>query len=241
MRAIVCLAAAIFAASAAPALAWKYEERSDAMTSAKTRTAFVLSDNEFSFSPPYGGKQRAMFMLRAHPRYGNDAMLRIQRGQFLCRLDGCNVLLRFDDGDPVTLRAVGPSDSSTTVLFIRDFDQVLERLSLAKRVLIEAQFYQEGPRVLRFNVAALQWPGIEKARDLAQQHEAERAREAKIAAEPPDETAFRAAEQAAEQKCTSMGEVTDLERIRCEQQLRYCAVSRGMRPVAFADCIATQP
>ena len=95
--------------------------------------------------------------LRIHPRYGKDVILSIEHGQFLCGIDPCNVIVRFDQGAPQTYTALRPADHSTTVLFIRNYDRFLANLRKSRQVYIEAQFYQEGPRVFEFDVAGLKW------------------------------------------------------------------------------------
>ena len=103
------------------------------------------------------GAQRAWLQLRSHPRYGKHVILSIERGQFLCGIDPCNVTVRFDQGTPQTYTALEPADHSTTVLFIRNYDRFLANLRKSRQVYLEAQFYQEGPRVFEFDVAGLKW------------------------------------------------------------------------------------
>ncbi len=138
-------------------LRWSYEESPDEMGRGNIKTAAIRSVNEIQFKFPYQGAQRAWLQLRLHPRYGKDVILSIERGQFLCRIDTCNVTVRFDQGTPQTYTALGPADHSTTVLFIRTYDRFLANLRKSRQVYIEAQFYQEGLRVFEFDVAGLKW------------------------------------------------------------------------------------
>lgn len=92
--------------------------------------------------------------------------MRIERGHFLCSsIDGCEILVRFDDKQPERYDAVGPSDHSTTALFIQGYESFLTSLHKARRVRIQAQFYREGHRVFTFNVRGLEWerPALEPA------------------------------------------------------------------------------
>ena len=136
-----------------PGAQWMYGASEDPMAKGTTYSATVQSTNTVSFDFPYSGAQHATLTLRTHPRYGKDVVLRIERGQFLCSsYDGCNVLVRFDDGQPLTFSAGGPSDNSTETLFIRDYSRFVGGMLKAERVRISAEIYQEGSPVFEFDV-----------------------------------------------------------------------------------------
>ncbi len=136
-----------------PGEQWMYGQSEDPMGKGKTYSATVQSTNTVSFDFPYSGAQHATLTLRTHPRYGKDVILRIERGQFLCNsYDGCNVLVRFDDREPQTFSAAGPSDKSTETLFIRNYSRFVEAMLKAERVRISAEVYQEGSPVFEFDV-----------------------------------------------------------------------------------------
>lgn len=117
--------------------------------------AQVSSSNTVDFSFPYSGAQHATLTLRMHPRYGKDLIFSIEKGQFLCpSYEGCNVLVRFDDGDAVTFSAAAPEDNSTETIFIRNYGRFVERMFKAKRVRISANIYQEGAPVFEFDVSS---------------------------------------------------------------------------------------
>lgn len=131
---------------------WTYNQSEDPM-GGTTYTASVISTNAVNFDFPYSGEQHAVLGLRTHPRHGRDVILRIERGQFLCRsYDGCSVLVRFDDGAAHTFSASGASDNSTEVLFIQEYSRFVERMRNASRVRISAEVYQEGSPVFEFDV-----------------------------------------------------------------------------------------
>jgi hypothetical protein len=138
-------------------LRWNYQESPEKMGRGTIRAAFVNSINEVQFAFPYQGSQRATLQLRIHPKYGKDVILSVERGQFLCGLDGCSVAIRFDEGKPQTYNAAEPADHSTTYLFISNYDRFLAGLRKAKKVYIEAQFYQEASRIFEFDVGGLKW------------------------------------------------------------------------------------
>lgn len=133
---------------------WSYSHDSDPMGKGSTYNAQVISSNTVSFGAPYGGPQHGALMLRTHPRFGKDVILAVERGQFLCRsYEDCNVLVRFDDHDPVTYSAIGPSDNSSEHIFLRNYSKFVASMTKAKRVRIAAEVYQEGSPVFEFDVS----------------------------------------------------------------------------------------
>src|SRR5512139_2186222 len=91
-----------------PGSQWTYNRYEDEMKKGVAFEASVSSSNTVNFSFPYSGEQHATLILRTHPRYGKDLILRIEKGQFLCpSYDGCNVLVRFDDSEPLHFSATG--------------------------------------------------------------------------------------------------------------------------------------
>lgn len=137
--------------------AWNYSDREDAMTGKTSHTALVLSTNEIEFDFPYSKPQRARLTLRKHPRYGNDVILAIERGQFNCRSDSCSVRVRFGDGQAQTFSMSEPQDNSSTQLFFDNYKRFVDQLRTVDTLRIEAQFYQEGNRVFEFGVDGLEW------------------------------------------------------------------------------------
>lgn len=138
-------------------LRWNYSEAPDEMGRGTTKWAMVNSLNVFEFDFPYNKPQRARLELRKHPKYGRDVILSIERGQFLCGIDNCIVSVRFDQGKPQTYSVLEPADNSTTSLFIQNYDRFVTNLRKAKKVYIEARFYQEGDRVFEFDTTGLNW------------------------------------------------------------------------------------
>ena len=136
---------------------WTYQTSQDAMIQKTVRYASVQSINELNFGFPYQGAQHATLTLRTHPRFGKSAILRIERGQFLCGVEGCSVTARFDQGKPQRFSVGEPSDHSTTSLFINNYDGFLASVRKSKKIYIAAEFYQEGSPVLEFDTSKLNW------------------------------------------------------------------------------------
>jgi hypothetical protein len=138
-------------------LRWQYNESSEEMGRGKVKTAIVRSLNEVHFGFPYNGDQRGTLLLRIHPKHGKDVILGIEKGQFLCGIYNCQVGVRFDNGKVQNFTAVRPADHSTTTLFLRGYDRFLAGARKAKKVYIEAQFFQQGTRVFEFDISGLKW------------------------------------------------------------------------------------
>jgi hypothetical protein len=142
------------AATAAKESQWSYDHRDDDMAKGVIREASIISSNVLDFSFPYGGPQHARFYLRSHPRFGKNAILRIEKGQLLCpSYDGCSVLVRFDDEQARSFSASGSSDHSTETLFINGYPQFLAKLPKTKRLRVSATVYQEGTPTMDFDVS----------------------------------------------------------------------------------------
>ena len=136
---------------------WQYMNDVDSMTGKSAKQASVKSTNTLFFHSPYQGAQHATLTLRKHPRYGNDVILQIQRGQFMAHIDGCEVIVRFDDNPPMKFWAYGPEDNSTESLFIKNYPKFITQLRKVKRVRISTTVYQEGEPMMEFNVEGLKW------------------------------------------------------------------------------------
>src|SRR5258708_5396587 len=133
---------------------WHYASESDEMTGKAEHTASVTSDNTVEFAFPYQGAQHGYLTLRKHPRFGNNVLFSIQRGQLLCHsYDNCTILVRFDDGEPSNFTATGPADHSTETLFIENYARFASRLRGPTRVRISPRVYQQGSVVFTFDVS----------------------------------------------------------------------------------------
>ncbi len=137
-----------------PGSQWTYYQTDDDMGKGAVYTAHVSSTNTVEFSFPYSGEQHATLFLRTHPRWGKNLYFRIEKGQLLCNsYDGCNVLIRFDDGAAMNFSAIGPEDNSTEILFIQNYGRFVEKMLKAKRVRIAVNVYQEGAPTFEFDVS----------------------------------------------------------------------------------------
>ena len=137
---------------------WSYDTSEDAMTSKIKRRASIESENTVSFAFPYQGEQHGTLILRDHPTHGRDVMFSIERGQLLCRsYEDCQIRVRFDGGSPQRWSAIGPSDNSSTLIFLRNEVRFIQLLRKSKVVRLQVPVYQQGEPVFEFNVGGFDW------------------------------------------------------------------------------------
>lgn len=133
---------------------WRYTSTEEGMSGKQVRHAAVQSTNTISLDFPYRGPQHATLLFRRHPRWGNDVILSIERGQILCHSYGdCRVQVRFDDGKVLRFKGNPPADNSSESVFIPAFTTFMNSLPKAKAVKIEVQIYQGGAPVFEFDVS----------------------------------------------------------------------------------------
>ena len=133
---------------------WKYQITNDELTDKPTYVAWAQSLNRVSFNFPYEGAQRGKLVLRTHPQYGKDLILRVDRGQMLVRsYEDTTVKVVFDSGSPITFKVAGPADHGSTSLFFRDYHGFVKKMLAAKKLKISVPFYQQGDVVFEFNIS----------------------------------------------------------------------------------------
>lgn len=150
---------------------WSYKNNEDKMTSTVTKFATLMSDNTLSLPFPYDDSGNyGVLTIRQSSGKSVDVLVSIRRGQILCAGygDGCTVTVRFDNDKPVRFGAIGPSDHSSTVFFIRNTGRLLAGAKKAKRILIQFTMYNAGEQTLEFNPAQiLEW-GTARAKKTVQ-------------------------------------------------------------------------
>ena len=144
---------------------WFYMSKADKMTSQKTESALINSENQLHMNSPYNKKFNfGRLVVRQHPTEGLNVMVSIQEGQMLCQASGdCALSIRFDDDQPIRYIGTKPSDNSSTTIFINDETLFVARIKKAKRILIQFNAYENGSPVLEFSTPiSLVWPPNKK-------------------------------------------------------------------------------
>jgi len=135
---------------------WEYSEEEDKMTSKKKYFANIVSDNELNFEFPYNGGSFGGVMVRKM-NGKSEVILSISKGQFNTNSDGTYVKVRFDKNKPLTFAVNEPSDGSSTFLFVQNSKKFLTQLKNAKKMIVQAEFYQSGLREMEFTTAGFKW------------------------------------------------------------------------------------
>lgn len=155
------LALSFWAAPANAVDTWSYKTNEDKMTSAVTKVATLMSDNNLNLPFPYKDSENYGFLtIRQSAGKSVDVLISIRSGQILCPSygDGCTVTVRFDNDKPIRFGAIGPSDHSSTAFFIHNTSRFLTGAKKAKRILIQFTMYNAGEQTLEFNPAQnLEW------------------------------------------------------------------------------------
>lgn len=138
-------------------LTWNYSDGEDNMSGKPVRRAYVSSLNTVDFKFPYSGVQRATLTIRKHPRWGTSVYVAIEKGQFVCGYDDCDVRVRFSKGNALRMSASEPDDHSSNLLFISSASSFVAQARKSEKIYIEADFYQEGSRVFEFDSSDLEW------------------------------------------------------------------------------------
>ncbi|MFZ6755779.1 hypothetical protein ACO0K9_01050 [Undibacterium sp. Ji50W] len=135
-------------------LAWQYSSYKDKMSGKDVQVAEVNAEEEMQFAFPYAGKNRPSLTVRKSANGTYDVMIEIEKGQFVC-MPECTLPVKYDQGEIVKVKAVLPSDGSSTALFFKSSPAMLQSLKSSKKIMIQATFYQEGTHALTFNTANL--------------------------------------------------------------------------------------
>lgn len=134
---------------------WQYSEKDDTIHNSKFKLARATSVNTLDFKFPYSGSQHAYIVIRKNYDGSNDAMVSIEKGQFLTSVLVGKALIRFDDSSPEEFQLLSSQDNSTTVVFIKYADHFINNVSKSKKVYFQTSFYQEGSPTIEFNVEGL--------------------------------------------------------------------------------------
>ncbi len=118
--------------------------------------ATILSANTLEFDFPYSGPQRGALTLRE--QNGEvETIVQIEKGQIQCHsFRPCQVLVRLNEEPAQQYEASGPSDNSSTAVFINS-KTLPDQIAQAQRVRIQIPVFRQGEPVLEFSN-----PGLNK-------------------------------------------------------------------------------
>jgi len=136
---------------------WAYSEEKDKMEGTTIYFASCISTNKIDFAFPYDGGSYFTLWIRKST-IGNEIILEVSKGQFIAGFMSTSSLkVKFDGEKPVNFQYNSPNDGSMNQIFIENPNKFLKKLKKSKTLMIEASFYNEGNRVIEFNVEGLVW------------------------------------------------------------------------------------
>ena len=133
---------------------WKVLTSKDEMRGSVDSIAYIESDNEVEFEFPYNGGATLRIAVRKSQRFGTNVYLSISDGQFIGNaFDGSNyVTIKFEDGPLQKYYFDDAADGSTDVIFLRKEKELIAKFKTAKKIMIEAPFFDSGSKQFTFTV-----------------------------------------------------------------------------------------
>lgn len=133
---------------------WKISTSKDEMRGSTDTFASIESDNEVEFEFPYHGGSTLSIVVRESQKFGTDVYLLISDGQFIGNaFDGSNyVTIKFEDGPLQKYYFDDAADGSTNVIFLRKEKELIAKFKTAKKIMIEAPFFDSGSKQFTFTV-----------------------------------------------------------------------------------------
>lgn len=142
---------------AKPASAWEYHTQKDEMRGAESRFAQLSGSNTIDLDFPYG-EQRGRLVIRQSAQHGFDIIVGVDSGQIMCNsFTNSHINVKFDDGPIQRYRCFDASDGTNNMVFIDGAKGFLAKLKKSKKIIVEAEFFQNGTQQLTFDTANLEW------------------------------------------------------------------------------------
>lgn len=135
---------------------WAYDERPDKMTSKSIYLAQTISSTILDFEFPYDGGASAYLTIRNKDGF-NKAYVEMSKGQFLIHSSAKMWKVRFDQKDTDYYLFNPASSGNSKIAFVSRSAEFIENVKKHKKVIIEAEFYQEGLRQMEFDISNLKW------------------------------------------------------------------------------------
>lgn len=131
---------------------WEYGEQKDEMRKELEIYARIESSNFEKLKWPYGD---TFLHLTARKKAGEtDVYFYVEKGQIPCHSD-CKIVVKFDDGKPQNWAGIGPANSTSSTIFIRNHQKFLKELKASKVMTVEISFYDQGLRQFNFSTDGL--------------------------------------------------------------------------------------
>ena len=136
---------------------WSYSTDEDKMSGDKRFFATAHSTNEIEFEFPYNGGSTFKLVVRNMGK-GNEVLMTVSEGQFMTSImssEKCRI--KFDDGKAMNFSFNSADDASMDVIFFNSSNKFITKLKRAKKLMIEAPFYDAGRQIIYFDIEGLNW------------------------------------------------------------------------------------
>lgn len=130
---------------------WKYSATENKMDGDSTHFATVTADELLQFGFPYNGGSVATLTIR-QKKDDLNIMFRVTKGQIISE---DRIRVKFDDSPAENWSISEAADYSSDVVFLNNEKTFLKRLRTASKLILEVEFYQEGNRIIEFDVSGL--------------------------------------------------------------------------------------
>jgi hypothetical protein len=138
-----------------PESSWVYAMDTDKMTSKRRYYAGLVATNKLDFAFPYDGGSTGALNI-GNVGNGNVVMLLINNGQFLTG-ENHPMYVKFDNSAPMTFNSTRTSAVGQNTLLLYPVSKFISYIKKARKMLVRAEFYQNGYQEMEFDVAALKW------------------------------------------------------------------------------------
>ncbi|HTA82273.1 MAG TPA: hypothetical protein VK783_05055 [Bacteroidia bacterium] len=136
---------------------WHYLTDVDAMTSGKIYAAVNNSNEKLQFKFPYNGGSILSFWVR-YADNKNLVFLQISKGQFNVNiLKATYIRIRFDTAQPEYYQITSMGSGTFDMVLISDPDKIIAKLKKAKKIIVEAPFFNEPDAIVKFDVSGFKW------------------------------------------------------------------------------------
>ncbi|MDZ4138507.1 MAG: hypothetical protein U1D66_06470 [Erythrobacter sp.] len=145
------------AAKKEPESNWQYYNDKDEMRGTESRYAELEGSNTINLDFPYG-EQRGRMVVRQSAQFGFDILVGVESGQIMCNsFSRSHINVKFDDGPIQRYGCNEASDGTSNMVFVEGAKGFLGKLTKSKKVIVEAEFFQNGMQQLAFDTANLKW------------------------------------------------------------------------------------
>ncbi len=136
---------------------WEYGTEKDKMSGQEMFFNSIISTNELEFEFPYNGGSSFRLTVRNMGKE-NEILLTVSKGQFMPSImNSDNVRIKFDEEAPMDISYNSADDASSDVIFLTSVSKIISKLKTAKKLMIEAPFYDAGRQIILFNVEGFTW------------------------------------------------------------------------------------